>query len=61
MDRMHCAATFTLRLVMIKVVVMSQRSTAIQSKYRPELKEFQNRLQEAKQENNNSLSEWRGR
>ncbi|CAD5208514.1 unnamed protein product [Bursaphelenchus xylophilus] len=47
--------TLALRLILVKVVVLSQKNVAIQSHYRKEMGEFQERLQQAKAEANNLL------
>jgi hypothetical protein len=43
--------SFALRLLTIYVPIKSQRNTALQSKYRKELKEFKERMDDAKAEN----------
>jgi hypothetical protein len=43
---------------MIKVMVMSQKMVAIQSKYKPEMDEFRKRIDEARAEGNNMISEF---
>lgn len=53
-----CVTTLALRLLLIKVVTLSQKNIAIQSRYRKELKEFGDRMQEAKGENNNMLGKF---
>ncbi|KAI6208080.1 Mitochondrial inner membrane protein OXA1L [Aphelenchoides besseyi] len=48
-------STIALRLLLIKVTVMSQRSIAIQSRYKPELNRFRERIADAQSEGNNQL------
>ncbi|KAI1722203.1 60Kd inner membrane protein domain-containing protein [Ditylenchus destructor] len=50
-----CAGTFVLRLLMIFVPVMAQKSAALNSRYRKEIAEFRDRIQDAKAEGNNLL------
>ncbi|KAI6232986.1 OXA mitochondrial inner membrane insertase-like protein [Aphelenchoides fujianensis] len=47
--------TVILRLALIKVTVMSQKSMAIQSRYKPELDKFRARITDARAEANNQL------
>lgn len=47
--------TFVLRLLMIFVPVMAQKSAALNSRYRKEIAEFRDRIQDAKAEGNNLL------
>ncbi|CAD5205687.1 unnamed protein product [Bursaphelenchus okinawaensis] len=47
--------TLALRLLLVKVVVLSQKNVAIQSHHRKELAAFQERMNEAKGEGNNML------
>ncbi|CAD6186357.1 unnamed protein product [Caenorhabditis auriculariae] len=50
-------ATVALRLLLIGVPVMSQKLVAKQSRYRKELNEFKNRIEDARKEGNNLLQQ----
>ncbi|KAI1718722.1 60Kd inner membrane protein [Ditylenchus destructor] len=50
-----CAGTFVLRLLMIFVPIMAQKSAALNSRYRKEIAEFSDRMKDAREEGNNLL------
>ncbi|KAI6203457.1 hypothetical protein M3Y94_00558900 [Aphelenchoides besseyi] len=50
-------STIVLRLLLIKVTVMSQKNIAIQSRYKPELNRYKERLADAKSEGNSLLAQ----
>uniref|UniRef100_A0AC35U251 Mitochondrial inner membrane protein OXA1 n=1 Tax=Rhabditophanes sp. KR3021 TaxID=114890 RepID=A0AC35U251_9BILA len=51
------AGTISLRLLLIYVPVLSQRNAAIQSKYRTEMTQYKDRIQEARAEGNQQLAQ----